>query len=114
MRRLVAALCSTVLQLNIASAIAQTGPISVASTSTEGTCGVGNDGQLIRCLRDDESQFVTFTGVGSQGSPGTTVRYYAYDRLVTGPDGQACVTTGYAVEGTTPADRFNNDLVDQT
>jgi len=31
-------------------------------------------------------------------------KYVPYDRLTTGPDGQACVTTGYAEEGVKPTD----------
>lgn len=51
---------------------------------------------------------------GSQSSTsGTTsaIKYYAYDRLTTGPDGQPCVTTGYAPVGTQPNDSTTLDPV---
>jgi hypothetical protein len=37
-------------------------------------------------------------------SGASTTRYVPYDRLTTGPDGEACMTTGYHEEGAVPAD----------
>lgn len=61
--------------------------------------------------------FVPVSGAGGGGasrfSSGPRTTYVPYDRLGIGPDGQGCVTTGYAPEGTTPSDRVRTDLVTQ-
>lgn len=44
----------------------------------------------------------------SSGST-STIRYYSYERLTTGPDGQPCVSTGYAPIGTQPNDATTLD-----
>jgi hypothetical protein len=49
---------------------------------------------------------------GSGGSPGPSRTYVPYDRVTTGPDGQACVTTGYVEQGATPTDALPPDAGD--
>jgi hypothetical protein len=41
---------------------------------------------------------------GSAQSSTPAKKYVPYDRLTTGPDGQACMTTGYYEQGTSPTD----------
>lgn len=51
--------------------------------------------------------------ISGNGSSGPTVRYIAYDRVATGPDGQPCITTGYYPAGTQPNDSAALDPVTQ-
>lgn len=46
----------------------------------------------------------TGSGATTVSTPGRSVRYVAYDRLTTAPDGTPCVTAGYAPEDVTPSD----------
>jgi hypothetical protein len=45
----------------------------------------------------------------SGASSGPAIQYVPYDRLTTGPDGQACVTTGYVEKGVQPTDAVPPD-----
>src|SRR5687768_8525174 len=47
---------------------------------------------------------VTIRPTSGSTTSSSTVRYVPYDRLVTGPDGQPCVTTGYTQVGSSPDD----------
>lgn len=48
-----------------------------------------------------------------RASTGPAIRYIPYDRVVTQPDGSACVTTGYVAEGVQPNDAATLDPVTQ-
>jgi hypothetical protein len=80
-------------------------------------CGKDQLGNGILCDAEQLEIILTTGGGGTTASSGTSssagssVRYYAYDKLTTGPDGQACVMTGYAREGTTPGDLLSTDPV---
>ncbi len=81
-------------------------------------CGRDHSGAAIVCNPQDvvEISGPSFSGVPASfgaGGGGSGIKYYAYDRLTTGPDGQACVATAWAAEGTTPRDRVRTDLVTQ-
>lgn len=94
---------------------------SGADSSVEARDACGNDhlGAAILCDPSDlEVIYPVPTSGSTSGSAilvslGSGRTYYAYDRLTSGPDGQGCVTTGYAEEGTTPADGVRTDLVTQ-
>lgn len=82
-------------------------------------CGRDNAGKAVLC---NPEELEIIYGNGSAGTSavrltgthsGSGKKYYAYDRLTTGPDGQPCVTTGYAEEGTIPSDPVRTDLVTQ-
>ena len=58
-------------------------------------------------------QVSTGSKSSSSSSNQSTTRYYSYDRVTTGPDGQPCVTTGYAAEGTQANDATTLDPAGQ-
>jgi hypothetical protein len=78
-------------------------------------CVGADSGAAADCGGEDaELQQTSAVRTGFPGPSGDgTIIYRPYDRLTTGPDGQACVTTGYVQEGTTPADGVRTDLVTQ-
>lgn len=79
-------------------------------------CGANQNGEALECGGYTERVSQTSTNQGerlSNSSAGPTTRYYAYDRLTTGPDGQPCVTTGYAAEGTSPRDHVPDESQSQ-
>lgn len=81
-------------------------------------CGNTPGGGVIYCLVGSNGGIATTVNAPSSGttfrSAGTsTTKYVAYDRLTTGTQGEACVTTGYIAEGTTPRDGVRTDLVTQ-
>jgi hypothetical protein len=98
---------------NAATARQVTGPPLVGKK----VCGGADSGAALDCGGEDadgEPGSAVRTGSsGSSRSSSSGITYVAYDRLATGPDGQGCVTTGYAVEGTTPTDGVRTDLVTQ-
>ena len=80
-------------------------------------CGKDQLGNGILCDVEQLEIILASGGGGSASTSGgaaratSNIRYYSYDKITTGPDGQACVTTGYAQEGTTPSDLFSSDPV---
>lgn len=81
-------------------------------------CGNTPGGGVIYCLLSSNGGVASTVDAPSSGSTvrrvGTpTTTYVTYDRLTIGPQGEACVTTGYIEEGTTPADGVRTDLVTQ-
>jgi hypothetical protein len=71
----------------------------------DGTCIVGAGARGANTITVGSG--VAGTSGGTSGS-GTGIRYIPYTRLTTGPDGQPCVTTGYAREGVTPTDDLSS------
>jgi hypothetical protein len=120
MRKLATFLAAVILASNFHAAVAQqTLPNPGSTLEEDDDCGRDHLGDAVLC--DPEDLDITYSVAPSQDgsgsliyvSAGTGKRYYAYDRLLSGPDGQGCVTTGYAEEGTTPTDGVRTDLVTQ-
>lgn len=82
------------------------------------TCTQGITGSHILCEGEVSTteaggnSGIQSVGTSSVGSDATT-KYFPYNRLVTGSDGQPCVTTGYYAEGTSPNDAAVTDPVTQ-
>lgn len=82
-------------------------------------CTRGLDGSYLVCegstssVPPGSSLTIQNAATNSVGSGGTTRKYFPYNRLVTGADGQPCVTTGYYAEGTSPNDAAITDPVTQ-
>jgi len=79
------------------------------STPGQELCGNTPGGGVIYCSRGRDGDIVTTVSSGrpsstSAGTAGTTKKYVPYNRLITGPDGQPCATTGYVEEGVAPPD----------
>lgn len=80
------------------------------------TCLRSDSGGAVDCSGEQSGSYQTTlatTGNSSSvsSSSGPTTKYLPYIRLVTGADGQPCVTTGYYAEGTSPNDAAITDLV---
>ena len=81
-------------------------------------CTRGIDGSYLVCEGAssagpaDSSSTVRNVGTTASGS-GSTTRYLPYNRLLTGANGEPCITTGYYVEGTSPNDAAITDPVTQ-
>jgi len=65
-------------------------------------CRRDESGQLINCSEEEQSQRDGTASAGGsvQFASASTTKYVAYDMLSTGPDGAACVATGWRPEGT--------------
>lgn len=119
MRKLAAFLATAVLTSGTQIALAQLPQPNTGNPSGgKDACGRDHLGEAILCDPSDLQITYPNSAAGSSGSSirvlqGSSTKYYSYDRLITGPDGQGCVTTGYAVEGTTPADGVRTDPVTQ-
>lgn len=76
--------------------------------------GILCDAQQLEIILASAGGSASKTSGGTSGgsvAANSSIRYYSYDKLTTGPDGQACITTGYAQEGTTPSDLLSSDAV---
>lgn len=119
MRKLAPLLLAILTASQTHTVFAQQPPVGQTSPPhAKEVCGNDHLGEAIIC--DPWDLQITFADStsGSNGAPtyisrGSGKTYYAYDRLISGPDGQGCVTTGYAEAGTTPADGVRTDPVTQ-
>ena len=68
-------------------------------------CGTGENGAAIDCGGNQSSvvpvnQPRTGARPSSNASSGPVIKYLPYDKIMPGPNGQACIGTGYYEEGT--------------
>ena len=91
------------------------GPVPPGEPGDTEVCAGADSGGAMDCGRKDTgSAQTTAVRTGLSGpSSSANIQYTPYDRLIAGPDGQGCVTTGYAEEGVTPTDGVRTDLVTQ-
>lgn len=103
MRKLTAVLLITLAQLNAMAPSNAALPICAEGAVLDAAECLEKASQMAASSTGSSRSASSAGGAGS-ASAGPSKKYYAYDRLTTGPDGQPCMTTGYYEEGSVPSD----------